>query len=101
MQDFYIEGRLDELQHRKQCENGTDQEKQLYEFMRAFDKDQVLRLRNSQWAPEIIRALREERNSTIFFAFGAGHFRGEHRIQLYLEEAGFEVEYMSADEPFM
>ena len=97
----YLEGKLDVLDHRERCENGTDQEKQLYEFILKYRDDQLLRLRNSQWAPDIIRVLREERNSTIVFAFGAAHFRGEHRVQRYLEEAGFDVDYMTADEPYM
>ena len=99
--DLYLEGRLDELEHREQCENGTDREKQLYEFMLAHHYDQVQRLRNSQWAPEIIRVLSEERNSTIVFAFGAGHFQGGHRVQKYLRDAGFEIDYIRADEPLL
>ena len=62
-----------------------------------FD-DQLQRVRNSQWAPEIIRLLREEPNS-YFFAFGAAHFRGEHRIQKFLEAAGFKVEHVGPDDP--
>ena len=92
LSELYIEGRIDEVDHKERCENGTDQEKMLYEFMLTYHDDQDLRLRNSQWAPEIIRVLREERNSTVFFAFGAAHFEGEHRVQKYLERAGFKVE---------
>ena len=84
------------LNHRKkQC--GSAQEYELLRFIDEYYYDQLLRVRNSQWAPEIIRALREEPNS-YFFAFGAAHFRGEHRIQNYLEAAGFQVDYIGAND---
>ena len=101
MAGLYLEGKIDVLCRREQCKNGTDQEKQLYEFILKYRDDQLLRLRNSQWAPDIIRVLREERNSTVVFAFGAAHFQGKHSVQKYLEAAGFEIDYMTADEPFM
>ena len=63
-----------------------------------YSDDQGLRVRNSQWAPEIIRLLREEPNS-YFFAFGAAHFIGKHRVQKFLEDAGFKVDYVGADDP--
>ena len=99
--DLYHKGQTDKFEDRQRCENGTDQEKQLYDFMLTYSEDQMFRLRNSQWAPEIISVLKEKRNSTVVFAFGAGHFQGEHRVQRYLEEAGFEIDYMTADDPFM
>ena len=83
---------------KKRCENGSAQEQELLEFMREYRDDHLLRLRNSQWAPEIIRLLREEPNS-YFFAFGAAHFKGEHRIQKFLEAAGFKVDYVGPDDP--
>ena len=78
-----------------QC--GNTQEQKLLEFMREYSDDQLLRVRNSKWAPEIIRLLREEPNS-YFFAFGAAHFEGEHRIQKLLEAAGLNVDYVGADD---
>ena len=82
----------------KLCENGTAEERELYRYMIEYFDDQLLRVRNSQWAPKIIRLLREEPNS-YFFAFGAAHFRGKHRIQKFLEEAGFKVEHVGPDDP--
>ena len=81
----------------KRCENGSAQEQELLRYIMYLREDQLLRARNSQWAPEMIRLLREEPNS-YFFAFGAAHFRGEHRVQKFLEDAGFNVEYVGADE---
>ena len=78
-----------------QC--GSTQEKELFQFMIDYTNDQLLRERNSQWAPEIIRLLREEPNS-YFFAFGAAHLEGEHRIQKFLEAAGFNVDYVEAED---
>ena len=82
------------------CENGTHEERELLKFMVHYEDDLLLRVRNSKWAPEIIRLLREEPNS-YFFAFGAAHFRGNHRVQKYLVEAGFQVEHIGANEIFM
>ena len=82
----------------KRCENGSAQEQDLLRYIEEYSEDQLLRVRNSQWAPEIIRLLRGEPNS-YFFAFGAGHFQGEHRVQKHLEAAGFKVDYVGADDP--
>ena len=99
--DLYIEGRLDELAYKERCENGTEQEKELWEFLSSHWDDLYYRHRNSLWAPEMIRVLREKRNSTVLFAFGQGHFTGKHRIQTYLQDAGFRIDHMAADEPYM
>ena len=99
--ELYLAGQTYKLEDRERCENGTHVERQLYKFLMKYHNDQYLHLRNSQWAPEIIRILGKERHSTVVFAFGAAHFRGKHRVQKYLQEAGFEVEYMRADEPFV
>ena len=83
----------------KRCENGSAHEQELVRYIMEYSDDQLQRVRNSQWAPEIIRVLREEPNSSYFFAFGASHFLGEYRIQTFLEAAGFNVEYVDADDP--
>ena len=91
---------LDELDVKidKRCENGSAQEQELWRYMREYSNDRLLRVRNNQWAFEIIRLLREEPNS-YFFAFGDGHFKGEHRVQKHLEAAGFPVDYVDANVP--
>ena len=97
-QHNFVNKRQAEFENR--CENGTLEEQELIKFMENYDNDRSLRVRNSKWAPEMIRLLREEPNS-YFFAFGAAHFHGKHRVQKYLVEAGFQVEHIGANEILM
>ena len=95
LEERYIDKRFQESANR--CENGTLEEKRILRRMDNYKDDILLRVRNSNWAPEMIRLLREEPNS-YFFAFGCAHFHGQHKIQKYLKEAGFVVEHLGVDD---
>ena len=79
------------------CENGTRKERGILRRIIRYEDDFLLRERNSKWAQEMIRLLRDEPNS-YFFAFGSAHFHGIHRVQNYLQEAGFIVEHLGVDD---
>ena len=42
----------------------------------------------------MIDLLRRKPGVRYFFAFGANHFLGRHRVQIALEEAGFSIDHL-------
>ena len=53
----------------------------------------ILRVgRNKVMASRVIELLRSNPGSSLFFAFGVGHFTGEDSVIELMREAGFEVE---------
>ena len=43
--------------------------------------------------------LMKKKPKRYFFAFGAHHFLGRHRVQIALEEAGFTIEHIGPSDP--
>ena len=42
----------------------------------------------------MINLLKKRKPKRYFFAFGANHFLGKHRIQIALEKAGFTIDHI-------
>ena len=54
--------------------------------------DVILVGRNRVMARRVIELLRTNPGSSLFFAFGVGHFTGEDSVIDMMREAGFQVE---------
>ena len=63
----------------------------LKELYRQLD-DSLLIRRNEQWVVKMIQLLKQPEG--YFFAFGANHFLGKHRVQIALEAAGFTIDHI-------
>ena len=42
----------------------------------------------------MVELLKKKPPKRYFFAFGANHFLGKHRVQIALEEAGFTIDHI-------
>lgn len=66
----------------------------------SYFRQELIYKRNERMAKRVMALLRENRDKSFFFAFGAGHFLGNHTVIDVLKRGGFEVEHTPAGQPF-
>jgi len=71
-------------------------EQRLAEEIDSYFKDHLIYKRNRRMGGRVIELLLNNPGSSFFFAFGAGHFVGEHTIIDVVRRAGFNVEPVRA-----
>lgn len=71
-------------------------EQRLAEEIDSYFKDHLIYKRNRRMGGRVIELLLNNPGSSFFFAFGAGHFVGEHTIIDVVRRAGFTVEPVKA-----
>lgn len=71
-------------------------EQRIAEEIDSYFKDHLIYKRNRRMGGRVIELLLNNPGSSFFFAFGAGHFVGEHTIIDVVRRAGFTVEPVKA-----
>ncbi|XP_028938850.1 metalloprotease TIKI2 [Ornithorhynchus anatinus] len=65
----------------------------------SYFRRELIYKRNERMGRRVMALLRENGDKSFFFAFGAGHFLGNHTVIDVLRQAGFEVEHTPAGSP--
>lgn len=65
----------------------------------SYFRQELIYKRNERMARRASALLQRNPNQTFFFAFGAGHFLGNHSVLDILRQEGFEVEHLPSDHP--
>ncbi|XP_063283851.1 metalloprotease TIKI2 [Pelobates fuscus] len=65
-----------------------------------YFRHELIYKRNERMAKRVMALLRENKDKSFFFAFGAGHFLGNNTVIDVLREGGYEVEHTPAGQPF-
>ncbi|KAM4721917.1 metalloprotease TIKI2 [Rhinophrynus dorsalis] len=65
-----------------------------------YFRQELIYKRNERMARRVMTLLRENKDKSFFFAFGAGHFLGNNTVIDVLRQAGYEVEHTAAGQPF-
>ncbi|XP_041791500.1 metalloprotease TIKI2 isoform X1 [Chelmon rostratus] len=63
----------------------------------SYFRQELIYKRNERMARRVSALLQRNPNQTFFFAFGAGHFLGNHSVLDILRQEGYEIVHMSAD----
>ncbi|XP_008334542.1 metalloprotease TIKI2 [Cynoglossus semilaevis] len=63
----------------------------------SYFRQELIYKRNERMARRVSALLQRNPNQTYFFAFGAGHFLGNHSVLDILRQEGYEIMHMSAD----
>jgi uncharacterized protein YbaP (TraB family) len=77
-----------------------DNEKKQTQYLQSLTtylKNHLFRERNKKMADKIMEILKTDSETSFFFAFGAGHFIGEHSIVDILKNAGFKIKRYSEE----
>ncbi|XP_069835585.1 metalloprotease TIKI2 [Dendropsophus ebraccatus] len=61
-----------------------------------YFRQELIYKRNERMAQRVMALLRENRDKSFFFAFGAGHFLGNNTVIDVLRQGGYEVEHTPA-----
>ncbi|XP_040263815.1 metalloprotease TIKI2 [Bufo bufo] len=61
-----------------------------------YFRQELIYKRNERMARRVMGLLRENRDKSFFFAFGAGHFLGNNTVIDVLKQVGYEVEHTPA-----
>ncbi|NXH09658.1 TIKI2 Metalloprotease, partial [Bucco capensis] len=65
----------------------------------SYFRQELIYKRNERMGKRVMALLRENRDKSFFFAFGAGHFLGNNTVIDVLRQAGFEVEHTPPGQP--
>ncbi|NWR70762.1 TIKI2 Metalloprotease, partial [Centropus bengalensis] len=65
----------------------------------SYFRQELIYKRNERMGRRVMTLLRENRDKSFFFAFGAGHFLGNNTVIDVLRQAGFEVEHTPPGQP--
>ncbi|XP_068098532.1 metalloprotease TIKI2 [Hyperolius riggenbachi] len=65
-----------------------------------YFRQELIYKRNERMARRVMALLRENRDKSFFFAFGAGHFLGNNTVIDVLRQGGYEVEHTLAGQSF-
>ncbi|KAM9324690.1 metalloprotease TIKI2 [Gastrophryne carolinensis] len=65
-----------------------------------YFRKELIYKRNERMARRVMDLLKENRDKTFFFAFGAGHFLGNNTVIDVLKQGGYEVEHTPAGQSF-
>ncbi|XP_056388391.1 metalloprotease TIKI2 [Hyla sarda] len=65
-----------------------------------YFRQELIYKRNERMARRVMALLRENREKSFFFAFGAGHFLGNYTVIDVLKQGGYEVEHTPAGQSF-
>ncbi|XP_053481895.1 metalloprotease TIKI2 [Ictalurus furcatus] len=76
-----------------------DHERSTAQQIDSYLRQELIYKRNERMARRVSALLRRSPSQTFFFAFGAGHFLGNHSVLDILRQEGYEVEHTSAQEP--
>uniref|UniRef100_A0A1A8U689 Metalloprotease TIKI n=1 Tax=Nothobranchius furzeri TaxID=105023 RepID=A0A1A8U689_NOTFU len=63
----------------------------------SYFRQELIYKRNERMARRVSTLLQRNPNQTYFFAFGAGHFLGNHSVLDILRQEGYEVVHMPSD----
>ncbi|KAM3619600.1 uncharacterized protein V6R79_010714 [Siganus canaliculatus] len=63
----------------------------------SYFRQELIYKRNERMARRVSALLQRNPNQTYFFAFGAGHFLGNHSVLDILRQEGYEIVHMSPD----
>ncbi|XP_053549480.1 metalloprotease TIKI2 [Bombina bombina] len=61
-----------------------------------YFRQELIYKRNERMAKRVVALLRENKDRSFFFAFGAGHFIGNNTVIDVLRQGGYEVEHTPA-----
>ncbi|XP_040216472.1 metalloprotease TIKI2 [Rana temporaria] len=65
-----------------------------------YFRQELIYKRNERMARRVMGLLKENRDKSFFFAFGAGHFLGNNTVIDVLKQSGYEVEHTLPGQPF-
>uniref|UniRef100_A0A8C5R0K0 Metalloprotease TIKI n=1 Tax=Leptobrachium leishanense TaxID=445787 RepID=A0A8C5R0K0_9ANUR len=65
-----------------------------------YFRQELIYKRNERMAKRVMALLRENKDRSFFFAFGAGHFLGNNTVIDVLRQGGYEVEHTAAGQSF-
>lgn len=63
----------------------------------SYFRNELIHKRNRRMASRVGDLIRSHPKRSFFFAFGAGHFMGNHTVIDYLRKAGFVIEHTSPE----
>ncbi|XP_047444081.1 metalloprotease TIKI2 [Mugil cephalus] len=63
----------------------------------SYFRQELIYKRNERMARRVSALLQRNPNQTFFFAFGAGHFLGNHSVLDILKQDGYEIIHMPSD----
>ncbi|XP_026161358.1 metalloprotease TIKI2 [Mastacembelus armatus] len=63
----------------------------------SYFRQELIYKRNERMARRVSALLQRNPNQTYFFAFGAGHFLGNHSVLDILRQQGYEIVHMPSD----
>uniref|UniRef100_A0A3B4U0E3 Metalloprotease TIKI n=1 Tax=Seriola dumerili TaxID=41447 RepID=A0A3B4U0E3_SERDU len=63
----------------------------------SYFRQELIYKRNERMARRVSALLQRNPNQTYFFAFGAGHFLGNHSVLDILRQEGYEIEHLPSD----
>ncbi|XP_060889143.1 metalloprotease TIKI2 [Labrus mixtus] len=63
----------------------------------SYFRQELIYKRNERMAHRVSSLLKRNPNQTYFFAFGAGHFLGNHSVLDILRQEGYEIIHMPSD----
>ncbi|XP_029356172.1 metalloprotease TIKI2 [Echeneis naucrates] len=63
----------------------------------SYFRQELIYKRNERMARRVAALLQRNPNQTYFFAFGAGHFLGNHSVLDILRQEGYEIVHMPSD----
>ncbi|XP_069006421.1 metalloprotease TIKI2 [Embiotoca jacksoni] len=63
----------------------------------SYFRQELIYKRNERMARRVSALLQRSPNQTYFFAFGAGHFLGNHSVLDILRQEGYEIVHMPSD----
>ncbi|XP_042075993.1 metalloprotease TIKI2 isoform X2 [Haplochromis burtoni] len=63
----------------------------------SYFRQELIYKRNERMARRVSALLQRNPNQTYFFAFGAGHFLGNHSVLDILRQEGYEIVHMPSD----
>ncbi|XP_053359320.1 metalloprotease TIKI2 isoform X1 [Clarias gariepinus] len=76
-----------------------DHERSTAQQIDSYLRQELIYKRNERMAHRVSALLRKSPAQSFFFAFGAGHFLGNHSVLDILRQEGYEVEHTPAQEP--
>ncbi|KAL1270044.1 hypothetical protein QQF64_032333 [Cirrhinus molitorella] len=76
-----------------------DHERLTAQQIDSYLRQELIYKRNERMARRVSALLQRNPTQSFFFAFGAGHFLGNHSVLDILRQEGYEVEHTPAQEP--
>ncbi|XP_060788525.1 metalloprotease TIKI2 isoform X1 [Neoarius graeffei] len=76
-----------------------DHERSTAQQIDSYLRQELIYKRNERMAHRVSTILQRSPSQSFFFAFGAGHFLGNHSVLDILRQEGYEVEHTPAQEP--